>query len=121
MITTEFLDLVSADDLRGLESEPVSDADYRLVTGIVERYTGVTAAEIDSYSRQATICRARHLAYTLLRARGYSYCAIARWLGVNHASIRYGVRRIGAWVERSDEACTLLDKMIKELEDHDAQ
>ncbi len=111
-----FRELVSADDLRGLESRPVDADEAGQLLEIVERHTGVTADEIDSVSRQATICRARFLVYTLLRSRGYSYSAIARWATVDHSSVIYGINVVSEWTARSDEACKLLTVMLAETE-----
>lgn len=79
-------------ELAGRRMQPVPTEVWSAISECVRvaKRHGVTTDEIRGRSRTRHIVLARRALWLALRARGWSYPAIARFTGHDHSSVQYG-------------------------------
>jgi chromosomal replication initiation ATPase DnaA len=91
--TLEVLDTQRA---RELVAKPIPDLPKRVIAAAASLFHVAPAARLLRPGRHRDISSARWIAAWLLRRRNWSTLKIGRYLGIDHSTVLYGLRRVAA-------------------------
>ncbi len=104
-------------DISTLPNAHLGDAQFRAICETVCSLTGITTGAIFCASRNKAVTRARHMIYFLVRnINKYSLPRIGTLMARDHATILYGVKKVGSERAYFEPEITLAENQFNQRE-----